>query len=179
MFARTIALSFLIACTSTSASTGGGGVESSGSLGGVAPALKASVSKIETDNKGSVLVIALSPFDDPCSAPSLTMASSSAVELALYKADPATGALVAATDLTTYNTESIGTPGPYLEIDVFVRDATCSPTDKEGKGTGTVTLTGVDDAGYTGTFDFTSGDDRLQGSFSSESCAFMDTKTCQ
>lgn len=180
MFIRAIALAFVIACTSTpKSSTGDGVVDISGTLGGAAPLLMASASKIETDTKGSMLIIALSPFDDPCAAPSLTTASSSAIELVLYKADSASDEVVAATDLTTYNTEAIGTPGPYLEIDVFDRDATCSPTHAEGKGTGTVTLTAADSAGYSGTFDFTTGNDHLQGSFSSESCAFSDAQTCQ
>ncbi len=178
MFKHAIALSFVIGCTSTP-STGDGTVELSGTLGGTTPQLMASASKIEPTDNGSMLIIALSPFADPCSAASLTTKSSSAIELVLYKAGSSPGELVAATDLTTYNTDSIGTAGPYLEIDVFDRDATCNPTDAEGKGDGTVTLTSVVDDGFGGTFDFTTGNDHLQGSFSSESCAFADATTCQ
>jgi hypothetical protein len=179
MLIRTFALASLVACSSSPASPGDGVVDITGTLGGATPHLAASVSKIETDNNGSALVIALSPSDDPCAAPSLTTASTSAIELGLYKAVPGSNQLAAATELTTYNTEAIGTAGPYLEIDVFDRDATCNATNLEGKGTGTVTLTAAGSAGYAGTIDFTTNGGHLQGSFSSENCAFEDHQICQ
>ncbi|HTR55829.1 MAG TPA: hypothetical protein VMJ10_34370 [Kofleriaceae bacterium] len=173
---RSYLLVLVVACTSSSStkSPGGSSVTVNGTIGGTPPMLVTAVSQVTTDDKGSLLLVWLSPLADACGAPGVFEPSEASIELALYKAGA--GGLVAATDPGAYTTDVTG-PGPYAEIDVYDRDASCQPTDAEGKGDGTVTLTTAGNA-PAGSFDFTTGSEHVSGTFDAETCAWTDATTC-
>lgn len=155
-------------------------VTTTGTIGGKWPNLQAAASQIETGPKGSMLIVELSPRVDVCDALAASAAEAGAVtvELAFAKAST-TKLFEAGTDLVTYTSDA-ASAGPWVEISVLVRDASCLPTPYEGQATGTATLTAADATGYAGTFDFKISDgERLTGSFSSENCTWVSARTCQ
>jgi hypothetical protein len=158
-----VAALFLIGCTSSSPS-GGTHVSVTGSIGATPLHIQSVASTVFTEGDKSAALVYLSPFADACSATSITEANQGAIELALVKAG-AGGSLEAATDPGVYKT-TVGGTGPWVEIDTFARDGACQPTDDEGKGDGTVTLTRAGADGYAGSFDFTAAGSHVTGTFS-------------
>jgi len=154
-----------------------GSVEATGSLGGKELHLKSAAGGVVKSGKSSVLLVYLSPLDDACEAPSIDIAGEVALEFALYQSGgdgtvPATFPDQYSTDVTSF--------GPWVEIDTFVRDTNCQPTNSEGKGTGRVVLRVIDSYvtnTVSGTFEFSNGADNVKGSFSTTECAFLEPTT--
>jgi hypothetical protein len=133
------------------------------------------------DADRTFLLIGLSPYADVCGAPGVAAPSSVAFEFALAEAGTQPHQVVAATDPGVYMTEYATATTKFAEVDDYVRDASCMSMDPEGKGVGTVTLTGGDmESGFAGSFDFRVGANGwMKGSFTTESCSSPEPPMCQ
>jgi hypothetical protein len=168
---------FVIGCSSSSGKPGDH-VAVTGSIGATPLHIQSIAAGITTEGTDkSFVIIYLSPFTDACSATSVSEAGQAAIELALFKAGP-NHTLLPATDTGVYPTD-VGTAGPWAEIDTYARDGACQPTNDEGKGDGTVTLTHIGADGYAGSFDFTAAGSHVTGTFSTGDCGWTEpTQAC-
>ena len=169
----TQALSLVLLVTACSSSPTSEPVAATGTIGDQPVALVSAVSQV-VSGKAAALAVLLSPAADACGATSGTVRGAASVGLYFYK--QAGSDVAAATDTGVYSTNTAG-PGPWVEIDVADCDGSGMPTDANGQGDGSATLTRVT-APIAGTFDFMSGTDHVHGTFVADDCAWTDDLSC-